>query len=63
MRIRLLVSRAGVDFAHSAGDEIDVPDAEARRMIEAQQAAPVRSVRKEKAVPKKAAEHANVDPS
>ncbi len=42
MRIRLLVSRAGVDFSQNVGDEIDVPDKEATRMIEAGQAEPIR---------------------
>lgn len=63
MKIKLLVSRAGVDFAQSAGDEVEVSDAEARRMIEAGQAAPVRGKGKEKAVPKQSAETTDVDPS
>lgn len=38
MKVKLLVSRAGVDSAHSPGDVIDVSDAEALRMVEAGQA-------------------------
>lgn len=38
MKVRLLVSRAGVGFSQNAGDEIDVDTAEAARMIEAGQA-------------------------
>lgn len=40
MRIKLLQSRAGVDFSQNAGEEIDAPEAEAIRMIEAGQAIP-----------------------
>ena len=43
MKIKLLTSRAGVGFSQNVGDEIEVSDAEARRMIEAGQAAPVRT--------------------
>lgn len=50
MKIKMLVSRASVDSVQSVGDEIDVDDAEAIRMIEAEQAIPVRTVAKEKAV-------------
>lgn len=50
MKVKLLVSRSGVDGAQNAGDEIDVSDAEGARMISAGQAEPVRTVRKEKAV-------------
>lgn len=44
MKIKLLVSRAGPGGAYSVGDEIDVSDAEAKRMFEAvpPQAIPVR---------------------
>lgn len=41
MKVKLLVSRAGVGFVQNAGDEIDVDDEQAQRMIEAQQAVPV----------------------
>ena len=55
MKIRLLVSRAGPGGSFAAGDEIEVDAAEAKRMIEAGQAMPVRSAtksttKKEKAV-------------
>lgn len=50
MKIKLLVSFAGADFALDAGSETDrFPDAEAIRMIEAGYAQPVGSVDVEKA--------------
>lgn len=52
MKIKLLVSRAGANFSQSAGDEIDVDDKEAIRLIDAGQAEPVREQVKEKAVKK-----------
>lgn len=59
MKIELLTSRAGADGAQNRGDVIDVPDAEAKRMIEAEQARPYRSGKKpentaSKAKPEKA---------
>lgn len=50
MKIKLLTSRAGVGFAQSRGEEVDVSDAEAIRMIEAGQAEPVREAPVERAV-------------
>lgn len=51
MEIRLLVPRATVTGAENAGDIVTVSDAEAKRMIEAGQAAPVaRAVEPEKAI-------------
>ena len=50
MRIKLLMSRAGIDFSQNAGDEIEADDAEAVRMIEAGQAVPVSDVKIERAV-------------
>lgn len=50
MKIKLLVSRSGADGAFAPGDEIEVSDAEAKRMIEAGQAAPVRGAAPERAV-------------
>lgn len=50
MKIKLLVSRAGSDFSQSVGDEIDVADDEAIRLIEAGQAEPVRGAPVERAV-------------
>lgn len=52
MKVKLLVSRAGVDFAQNVGDEIDVSDDEGVRMIEAGQAMPVRSAGSERAIQK-----------
>ena len=51
MKIKLLVSRASADGAQNRGDEIEVSSDEAKRMIEAGQAEPVRgNVKKQKAV-------------
>ena len=51
MKVKLLVSRAGPAGVQNAGDEIDVSGDEATRLIEAQQAVPVRhSAPTEKAV-------------
>ena len=44
MKVKLLTSRAGVDFSQNAGDVIDVSEAEGKRMIEAGQAAPIANV-------------------
>ena len=49
MKIRLLVSRAGADFAQNRGDEIDVSAKEGQRMIAAGQAELVRDVKIERA--------------
>lgn len=58
MKVKLLVSRAGPAGVQNRGDEIDVGDAEAVRMIEAGQAQPVREIKAERAVPKSRAEKA-----
>lgn len=50
MKIRLLVSRAGPAGVENRGDEIEVADAEAIRMIEADQAEPLRDAPVERAV-------------
>lgn len=50
MKVKLLVSRSGADGAFAPGDEIEVSDAEAKRMIEAGQAQPVRGATPERAV-------------
>ena len=50
MLIKLLVSRASMAGNQEIGDEIDVPNGEAKRMIEASQAVPVRRRKVEKAV-------------
>ena len=59
MKIKLLVSRSGVDGAQNRGDEIEVDAEEAKRMIEAGQAEPVRSAKTEKAISSKTAEKAS----
>ena len=58
MKIKLLQSRAGINFSQNVDDEIDVDDDEAKRMIEAGQAVPVRSKQPEKAVRSKKSEKA-----
>jgi hypothetical protein len=59
MKIKLLVGRAGADFAQSPGEVVEVSDAEGKRMIEAGQALPDAAMKKEtatkKAVPEMAA--------
>jgi len=51
MKVQLLTARATVTGAQNRGDVVDVPEAEAIRMIEAGQAQPVREERApEKAV-------------
>jgi hypothetical protein len=42
MKIKLLVSRASATGAQNRGDEIEVSSDEAKRMIEAGQAEPIR---------------------
>lgn len=59
MKIKLLTSRSGADGAFGIGDEIEVPDAEAARMIEAGQALPVRAEKRETATRKPRAEKAS----
>lgn len=59
MQVKLLVARATAAGAENRGDVIDVSDAEAIRMIEAEQAEPVRSGKApEKAVKRSKAEKA-----
>lgn len=58
MKIRLLTARATATGSENRGDEIDVADDEAVRMIEAGQAEPVREEAVEKAVRKPRAEKA-----
>ena len=50
MKIKLLVSRAGMDFSQNAGDEIEVEAAEAKRMIDAGQAEVIEAPKTERAV-------------
>lgn len=43
MRVKLLVSRGGINFTQSAGEEIEVSPTEGKAMIEAGQAEEVSS--------------------
>ena len=43
MKVKLLVSMAGPDVSHNAGDEIDFDDATAKRFIERKVAEPISS--------------------
>lgn len=57
MKIKMLVSMAGIDFALSPGDEYECSDAEAVRHVEAGNAVPVAGEKVERAVkPTKAVE-------
>jgi hypothetical protein len=47
MKIKMLTSMSGPTLQRNHGDEIEVPDAEAKRLIEAGFAAPVRSEQRE----------------
>ncbi|WP_424967332.1 hypothetical protein [Dinoroseobacter sp. S375] len=58
MKVKLLVARASAAGAQNVGDEIEVSSDEARRLIEAKQAAPVRSAAPQKAVKRSKAEKA-----
>lgn len=58
MKITLLVSRATATGSENRGDVVEVSDAEAIRMIEAGQAAPVRAVEPEKAISRAKSEKA-----
>ena len=41
MKVKMLVSMAGPDISRNVGDEIDIDDAEAKRLIEASFAIPL----------------------
>ena len=58
MKIKLLTSRAGNAFCQNVGDEIEVSEAEAIRMIEAGQAVPVVASKRETATKKQVTEKA-----
>ena len=58
MLVKLLVSRSGADGAFNRGQEIEVSEAEAARMIEAGQCEPVRAEKRETAVARPRAEKA-----
>ena len=49
MKVKLLVSRAGVGFAQNIGDTIEVGKDEAKRLLESGQAEPVAEKRASKA--------------
>ncbi len=60
MKIELLTARAAAGGSQNRGDVVEVSDAEAKRLIEAGQAVPVRSAAKpETAIPKRKAEKAS----
>lgn len=60
MKIELLTARASASGSQNRGDVIDVPADEAKRLIEAGQARPVRSAAKpESATSKRKAEKAS----
>ena len=52
MKIELLTSRSGPAGVQNRGDVVDLPDAEAKRMIDAGQAQPVRRSKPETTTPK-----------
>lgn len=54
MIVRMLTSIAGVSFSAAPGQELDLPDDEAVRFIEAGIAEAVKQVKVEKAVTRKA---------
>lgn len=57
MKVRLLQSRAGNGVVYSAGDEIEVSEAEAKRMIDSNKAIPLRGKKPvEKAVRKQSSD-------
>lgn len=56
MKIRMLTSMAGLDFAHQIGDIIDVEPPVAMRYCEAAVAELVDEQKSERAIPKKKAE-------
>lgn len=58
MKIRMLTSLAGVNFALSPGDEYECSAEQAARFIEKGMAEPVRAVKKEKAVKRRKGEKA-----
>ncbi len=45
MKVKLLTSRAGLDFSQNRDEEIEVSAAEGKRLIEAGQAIPVRAAK------------------
>lgn len=53
MRIRYLVAMVGTDYVRNVGDECDVSEGEAARLIESGYAAPVAAVESEDDKPRK----------
>lgn len=54
MKVRLLIPRSGPSGSYGVGEEMEVGDAEAKRLIESNKAAPVReSAEPERAVARK----------
>ena len=51
MKVKMLVSRSGLEGVLNRGDVVDIKDAEAIRMIEAGQCEPVRRASAQRAVP------------
>lgn len=50
MKIKMLVSIAGVDFSAKPGDELEVSTEQGKRMISAGHAVAIKAVKVEKAV-------------
>ena len=50
MQVRLITSRVGEGFSQAPGEVIDLPAAEAARLIEAHAAEPVETAKKETAM-------------
>lgn len=61
MKVKLLISRGGAGFTQNAGDEVEVSEDEAKRMIEAGQAVPIAESKTETAVSKKQTQKAVKD--
>lgn len=61
MKVKLLISRGGAGFTQNAGDEVEVSEDEAKRMIEACQAVPIAESKTETAVSKKQTQKAVKD--
>lgn len=53
MKVRMLTSMAGENFVWNNGDEIEVPDSEGKRFIEAGIAEPVSTAPKKETASKK----------
>jgi len=58
MKVKLLVGRGGPGLDQNAGDEVEVSDAEGKRMIESAQAIPVAGKKAETATKKQTTEKA-----